>query len=91
MSSQQSAGVLTRVFRPLPPGLAHTRLKSNVLALILSIFLRYVFTPYRTIRRGLIWYADEYLQHRVGGQPSQASQGFWFLGQSSPGQRPNER
>lgn len=83
MSCQQSAGVLRRILRPLPPVLAHTRLKSNVLALIFSVFIRYVFTPYRTIRRALIWYADEYLQHRTGGQPSQAGQGVWLLGESS--------
>ena len=63
------------LFNPLPRTLALTRLKSNLFLLLLSFLFRSVFTPYLTLRRGLIWIVDERLDSRF------MSNVFWVGGE----------
>lgn len=51
-----------------PRSLALTRLKSNLFFLFLALFFQHIFTPYRTIRHGLIWLLDERLDMHMAAE-----------------------
>ncbi|KAI9635458.1 uncharacterized protein MKK02DRAFT_44148 [Dioszegia hungarica] len=74
-----SLSSLPSPFKPLPASVAHSRLKINSFALALLTVFRSIFTPYRQFRRGVIWFADEYVQGRARGHASWAGRGFWWL------------
>ena len=61
------------LLRPLSKPEATSRLKFNLFVLLHIAILIFVFPPYMSIKRGMVWYADEYLQGRRGGQKSWAT------------------
>lgn len=70
------------LLRPLSKPEATSRLKFNLFVLLHMAILIFVFPPYMSIKRGLVWYADEYLQGRRGGQKSWATSGVQSAGTS---------
>ena len=67
-----------RIFNPFPRHLALSRLKSNLFLLLVSLIFRTVFTPYLTIRRGVIWLLDD----KMG--ITQMDRAVWLLGGLEP-------
>jgi hypothetical protein len=61
---------------------ATSRLKFNLFVLLHLAILILVFPPYLSIKRGVVWYVDEYLQGRRGGQKSWAVAGVQAAGES---------
>jgi hypothetical protein len=61
---------------------ATSRLKFNLFVLLHLAILILVFPPYISIKRGVVWYVDEYLQGRRGGQKSWAVAGVQAAGES---------
>ncbi|KAK4685373.1 hypothetical protein P7C73_g4780, partial [Tremellales sp. Uapishka_1] len=57
----------------LPPTLALSRLKQNLFLLFLLTVLRFVFPPYRIIRRGIIYIVEDTLR-----RGAMASNLFWI-------------
>jgi hypothetical protein len=70
------------LLRPLSKPEATSRLKFNLFVLLHMAILIFIFPPYLSIKRGLVWYADEYLQGRRGGQKSWATSGVQSAGMS---------
>lgn len=68
------------LLRPLSKLEATSRLKFNLFVLLHMAILIFVFPPYLSIKRGLVWYVDEYLQGRRGGQKSWATSGVQSAG-----------
>jgi hypothetical protein len=68
------------LLRPLSKPEATSRLKFNLFVLLHMAILIFVFPPYLSIKRGLVWYVDEYLQGRRGGQKSWATSGVQSAG-----------
>lgn len=68
------------LLRPLSKPEATTRLKFNLFVLLHLAILILVFPPYISIKRGIVWYVDEYLQRRRGGQKSWAVAGVQAAG-----------
>jgi hypothetical protein len=69
------------LLRPLSKPEATTRLKFNLFVLLHLAILILVFPPYISIKRGIVWYVDEYLQGRRGGQKSWAVAGVQAAGE----------
>jgi hypothetical protein len=70
------------LLRPLSKPEATSRLKFNLFVLLHMAILIFIFPPYMSIKRGLVWYADEHLQGRRGGQKSWATSGVQSAGTS---------
>lgn len=64
---------LPPLLRPLTRPEAVTRLKFNLFVVLHLVISVGFFPPYLSLRRGLVWYVDEYVQGRRGGQKSWAS------------------
>lgn len=71
------------LLRPLSRLEAVTRLKFNLFLLLhLAISVGF-FPPYLSLRRGVVWYLDEYVQGRRGGQKSWALASVQAIGECS--------
>lgn len=59
---------MNRVFTPFPKPLALYRLKSNAFLLLLTTIIRTLFTPYTTLRRGIIHlFSSSWLENVIWG------------------------
>ena len=74
---------LPPLLRPLTRPEAVTRLKFNLFVLLHMAIGVGFFPPYLSLRRGIVWYVDEYLQGRRGGQKSWALSTVQAAGTSS--------
>lgn len=74
---------LPPLLRPLTKPEAITRLKFNLFVLLHLVISVGFFPPYLSLRRGLVWYVDEYVQGRRGGQKSWAMSTIQSAGQST--------
>lgn len=72
------------ILQPLYRPEAERRLKFNLFILLHLAISFGSFPPYRALRSGMVWYVDEYVQGRRGGQKSWALSGLQATGQSSP-------
>lgn len=72
------------LLRPLSQPEATSRLKFNLFLLLHLTIGATFFPPTLSLRRGLIWYIDEYVQGRRGGQKSWALSGIKAFGTYQP-------
>lgn len=75
--------LLPPLLRPLTRPEAVTRLKFNLFVLLHLVISVGFFPPYLSLRRGIVWYVDEYVQGRRGGQKSWALSTAQAVGNSS--------